>query len=88
MVSRTMMNNYGRAPYSEETLKRWAEQQKKDREFAERHSQETTKDYEVKGFIVRCIQRKYDVCMKKRKRVRNPDLDAETGRDYRRLLFL
>lgn len=65
MASRAMLKNYGRPSYSEETLKRWTEQQKKDREFAERHSQETTKDYEVKDFIVRCIQRKYDACMKK-----------------------
>lgn len=51
--------------YSEETLKGWAEAERKAKEFAEKHSFETVKDYEVAGYTIRCIQRKYDKCMNK-----------------------
>ena len=56
---------YIKPNYTKETLDRWAEQERKNKEFAEKHTNETTKDYEVNGFIIRCIQRKYDECMKK-----------------------
>lgn len=56
---------YGYKPvYSEETLKGWAEAERKQKEFAEKHSSETIKDYEVAGYTIRCIQRKYDKYMK------------------------
>ena len=62
------MNNYSwkykKPVYSEETLKGWAEAEKRAKEFAEKHSEETIKVYEVNGFYIKCIQRKYDACMK------------------------
>ena len=56
---------YIKPNYTKETLDRWAEQQRKHKEFAKEHTNETTKIYEVNGFFVECIQRKYDACMKK-----------------------
>lgn len=56
---------YIKPNYTKETLDRWAEQERKNKEFAEKHTNETIKDYEVNGFVIRCIQRKYDECMKK-----------------------
>lgn len=29
------------------------------------HTRETTKDYEISGYTIRCIQRKHDKCMNK-----------------------
>lgn len=59
------MYKYKKPVYSEETLKGWAEAERKAKEFAEKHSFETVKDYEVAGYTIRCIQRKYDACMNK-----------------------
>lgn len=60
-----MKNRYRRPVYSEETLRGWEEAERKAKEFAEKHSNEIVKDYEVAGYFIRCIQRKYDACMKK-----------------------
>lgn len=51
--------------YSKEQYKRWAEAERKSKEYAKKHSSEIVKDYEVKGYTIRCIQRKYDSCMGK-----------------------
>ena len=60
-----MTYTYKRPVYSEETKRGWAEAERREKEFSRKHSKETIKDYEIKGCIVRCIQRKYDECMKK-----------------------
>lgn len=57
---------YIKPSYTKETLDGWAEQERKNKEFAKKHTKETVKIYEVNGFFVECIQRKYDACMKKR----------------------
>ena len=54
-----------RPTYSEETLKYWAERDRKDKEFAERHSHESEKVYKVNGLYIVCIKREYDKCMNK-----------------------
>ena len=59
------MYKYKKPVYSEETLKGWEEAEQKAKEFAEKHSFETVKDYEIAGYTIRCIQRKYDKCMNK-----------------------
>lgn len=59
------MYRYKKPVYSEEQYRRWAEQERKAKEFAERHSSETIKDFYVAGYTIRCIQRKYDKCMNK-----------------------
>ena len=60
-----MKRYYKKPVYSEETLKNWADTEKSIKEFAEKHSEETIKIYEVNGFYIKCIQRKYDACMRK-----------------------
>lgn len=59
------MYKYNKPVYSEETLKRWEESGDKAKEFAKKHSSERVKDYEVAGYTIRCIQKKYDSCMNK-----------------------
>ena len=59
------MYHYNKPVYSEETLRGWREAERKAKEFAKRHSFETIKDYEIAGYTIKCIQRKYDKCMKK-----------------------
>lgn len=59
------MSKYQKPVYSKETLDRWAEAGRKSKEFAKKHSSEVIKDYKVEGYTIRCIQRKYDTCMKK-----------------------
>ena len=59
------MYKYNKPVYSKETLDRWAEAGDKAKEFAQKHSSEIVKDYEVAGYTIRCIQRKYDGCMNK-----------------------
>ena len=56
---------YNKPVYSEETIKEWNEWLKNVGEFAEKHTHETKKMYEVNGYYIECIQRKYDACMKK-----------------------
>lgn len=51
--------------YSKETIREWNEWLKNAGEFAEKHTKETKKVYEVNGYYIECIQRKYDACMKK-----------------------
>lgn len=60
-----MRRRYNAQMYSNETIEAWNNQLKKNAEFEKKHTHETTKDYEVNGYIIRCIQRKYDECMKK-----------------------
>lgn len=57
--------HYKRPVYDKETIKGWMEAEGRSKEFSRKHSKETVKEYEVAGFVVRCIQRKYDTCMKK-----------------------
>lgn len=59
------MYRYRKPVYSKEQYRIWAEEGRKAKEFAEKHSSETVKDYEIAGYTIRCIQRKYDACMKK-----------------------
>ena len=56
---------YKKPTYSAEQYKYWEEGVDKLREFAKAHSSETEKIYEVHGFYIVCIQRKYDKCMDK-----------------------
>lgn len=60
-----MRARYGRPVYSDETIKEWADWLKREGDFAEKHTVETTKIYKVNDFFIECIQRKYDACMKK-----------------------
>lgn len=56
---------YNKSVYSKEQYKRWdAAEQYKQKMYAE-HSSEVIKDFEVAGYTIRCIQRKYDACMDK-----------------------
>jgi hypothetical protein len=59
------MYRYRKPVYSKEQYRIWAEEGRKAKEFAEKHSSETVKDYEIAGYTIRCIQRKYDKCMNK-----------------------
>lgn len=59
------MYKYNKPVYSKEQYDVWAQAEKKAKEFAQKHSSETVKDYEVAGYTIRCIQRKYDACMNK-----------------------
>ena len=54
-----------RNKYSKETIKEWNEWLKNAGEFSKKHTKETKKVYEVNGYYIECIQRKYDSCMKK-----------------------
>lgn len=60
-----MRRRYNAPMYSDETIEAWNAQLKKNKEFAEKHTFETVKIYEVNGFFIECIQKKYDACMKK-----------------------
>lgn len=59
------MKRYRKPVYSEETLKGWAESSIRHSEWMKSHTSETVKDYEIAGYVIRCIQRKYDKCMNK-----------------------
>lgn len=61
-----MRTRYNKPVYSEEAYKEWDNWLKRAGEFAKKHTKETVKIYEVNGFFIECIQRKYDACMKKR----------------------
>lgn len=56
---------YQKPVYSKETLKRWAEDDDKRKEYMNAHTNEMVKVREVSGYWIKCIQRKYDACMKK-----------------------
>ena len=56
---------YNKPVYSKEQYKRWAESEKRHHDFMRKHTQETRKVYEINGYFVECIQRKYDACMRK-----------------------
>lgn len=60
-----MRRRYNKPTYSKETIEAWNNQLKKNAEFARKHTHETKKIYEVNGYYIECIQRKYDACMKK-----------------------
>lgn len=51
--------------YSEEQLRKWSKMEKEIKEFQKEHSKEVIKDYNVNGYVIRCIQRNYDKCMNK-----------------------
>lgn len=57
------MRKYNKPVYSEEQYKRWEEYEKRHHDFMKKHTHETIKDYEVNGYVIRTIQRKYDECM-------------------------
>ena len=59
------MRKYNKPVYSKEQYERWDEALEKSAEFMRKHTQETEKVYEINGYFVECIQRKYDACMKK-----------------------
>lgn len=59
------MSRYTRPVYSKDAYEYWENCQKKAAEFANKHSSETEKCYEVNGLYIWCISRKYDACMKK-----------------------
>lgn len=59
------MYRYKKPVYSEEQYKRWDAAEEYKQKMYKEHSSETTKDYEVAGYTIRCIQRKYDKCMNK-----------------------
>ncbi len=60
-----MKRRYNKPVYSEEQYKRWDAAKEYKQKMYKEHSSETIKDYEVAGYTIRCIQRKYDACMKK-----------------------
>lgn len=45
-------------------MKDGAESEKRCHDFAKKHTAETVKVYEINGYFVECIQRKYDACMR------------------------
>ena len=59
------MYRYKKPVYSEEQIRKWAESSVKHSEWMKSHTTETVKDFEIAGYTIRCIQRKYDACMKK-----------------------
>lgn len=60
-----MRTRYNAPMYSDEQIKEWTEWLKNTKEFDEKHTYETKKMYEVNGYYIECIQRKFDACMKK-----------------------
>lgn len=60
-----MRYHYNRKIYSKEQYERWNNNVKKVSEYARKHTSEEVKKYKVDGFFIKCIQRKYDACMKK-----------------------
>lgn len=60
-----MKYRYNKPVYSNEQYKRWEESEKRHHDFMKKHTAETVKDYEINGYFIRCIQRKYDACMEK-----------------------
>ena len=60
-----MKYHYNKPEYSQEALNRWANAKQKRKAFKEKHSYETVKIYKVNDYFIKCIQRKYDECMKK-----------------------
>ena len=59
------MYHYKKPVYSEEQIQRWEESSIKHSEWMKSHTSETVKDFEIAGYTIRCIQRKYDACMNK-----------------------
>ena len=60
-----MKYHYNKPVYSKEQIQKWAESSIKHSEWMKAHTFETIKDLEIAGYTIRCIQRKYDACMKK-----------------------
>ena len=56
---------YNKPVYSDEQIKKWADASVRHSNYMKAHTNETVKDFEVAGYIIRCIQRKYDACMNK-----------------------
>lgn len=56
---------YNKPVYSKEQYKTWEESEKRHHDFMRKHTQATKKVYEINGYYVECIQRKYDACMRK-----------------------
>lgn len=56
---------YNKPVYSKEQYKTWEESEKRHHDFMKKHTAETVKVYEINGYFVECIQRKYDACMRK-----------------------
>lgn len=58
-------HKYTKNHYSKEQIEYWAECERKSYEFNKKHSSEVIKDYNIDGYVIRCIQRKYDKVLKK-----------------------
>lgn len=56
---------YNKPVYSDEQIKKWADASVRHSNYMKAHTHETVKDFEVAGYTIRCIQRKYDACMNK-----------------------
>ena len=56
---------YKKPTYSTEQRKYWIESEERYRKFLILHTHEKEMVYEVHGFYIVCIQRKYDKCMDK-----------------------
>lgn len=54
-----------RNEYTKETKESWKAAEKKDAEFAKKHSRESVKEYEINGFTIKCKKFEYDPCMKR-----------------------
>lgn len=58
--------HYTKPEYSKEQLRAWDEQYTNLANYIEKHTHETIKMYEVNGFFIKCIQTKYDSCLRNR----------------------